>query len=54
MWSQNRDDCGLKRLVLWVATAIENTLVAMANQIEGIIKIVTTEETINGCYSPRL
>ena len=20
MWSQNRDDCGLKRLVLWVAT----------------------------------
>ena len=21
MWSQNRDDCGLKRLVLWVATA---------------------------------
>jgi hypothetical protein len=20
MWSQNRDDCGLRRLVLWVAT----------------------------------
>ena len=24
MWSQNRDDCGLRRLVLWVATSSNN------------------------------
>ena len=60
MWSQNRDDCGLKRLVLWVAIItsierVEGSFQPIIASLEQTLSVLTyCIDALNPTYGPSL